>query len=84
MASCKSFREKEGAEFLIAFYQKYCPSYVKNPVFDAETGMKPDEYFYMNVIPGESMQHFIPGKGSVEEVIPEEKRNDLRYRMRLN
>ena len=75
----KSVREKEGAEFLIAFYQKYCPDYVKNPVFDEETGMKPDVYFHINVIPGESMQHFIPGKGSVEEVIPEEKRNAQGY-----
>ena len=76
----RSFREKEGAEFLIAFYQKYCPDYVKNPVFDEETGMKPDVYFHMSVIPGESMQHFVPGKGSVEEVIPEEKRNAQGFR----
>jgi hypothetical protein len=75
-----SFREKAGVEFLIAFYQKYCPEYVKNGRYDEEAGVKPDLYFHMNLIPGESMQHFVPGKGSVEEVIPEEKRNAQGYR----
>jgi len=74
-----SLREKEGAEFLIAFYQKFCPAYIKDPKFDEEAGMIPDRYFHMNVIPGESMQHFVPGKGSVKEVIPEEKRNAQGY-----
>ena len=74
-----SVREKAGAEFLIAFYKKYCPDYVKNGKYEDEIGMKPDYYFHMNLVPGESMQHFVPGKGSVEEVIPEEKRNAQGY-----
>jgi hypothetical protein len=74
-----SFREKAGAEFLIGFYLKFCPEYVKNPVYNEEIGMKPEEYFHMQMIPGESMQHFVPGKGSVEEVVPEEKRNAQGY-----
>ncbi|MBE5956136.1 MAG: hypothetical protein E7253_06765 [Lachnospiraceae bacterium] len=76
-----SLREREGAEFLIAFYQKFCPDYVKNPNFDEEAGMKPDLYFHMNLVPGESMQHFVPGKGSVEEVIPKEKRDAQGFRV---
>lgn len=74
-----SIREKVGAEFLMAFYKTYCPDYVKNGTFEEEIGMKPDYYFHMNLIPGESMQHFVPGKGSVEEVVSKEKRNAQGY-----
>lgn len=75
-----SLREDRGAKFLISFYKKFCPDYVKNSDYNKETGMKPDVYFHMEVIPGESMQHFVPGKGSVEEVIPPEKKDAQGYR----
>lgn len=61
-------RSEAGAKFILAFYKKYCPDYLKNPIYNEEIGMKPEEYFYMEKVPGESMQHFIPGKGLEEEV----------------
>ena len=76
-----TLREEKGARFLLAFYQRFCPDYIKNPEYDEVLGMKPDYYFHMEVIPGESMQHFIPGKGSVDEVIPPEKKDAQGYRV---
>jgi len=76
-----SLRDKDGVEFLIAFYQRFCPDYVKNPVFDEDIGMNPADYFYMEMIPGESMQHFVPGKGLVDEVLPPEKKGAQGYRV---
>lgn len=75
-----SLREKKGAEFLIAFYQRFCPDYIKNPVFDGNIGMDPAVYFHMELIPGETMQHFVPGKGSADELIPPEKKDAQGYR----
>lgn len=73
-------RQEEGARFLIAFYSKFCPSYVKNPVYNVETGMDPEEYFHMDLIEGEAMQHFVPGKGLVEELEGPEKKDNQGYR----
>lgn len=75
-----SLKEEKGARFLLAFYLRFCPDYVKNPEYQPDLGMKAEEYFYMERIPGASMQHFIPGKGLVEEVLPEEKREAQGYR----
>lgn len=76
-----SLRSEEGARFLLAFYNEYCPDYVKNSVYNEEIGMEPEVYFYMDMIPGESMQHFIPGKGSVEEIMGPDKKNVQGYRV---
>lgn len=61
-------RSEEGAKFILAFYGRYSPEYVKNPVYDEAVGMKPEEYFYMEKIPGAAMQHYVPGKGLEEEL----------------
>lgn len=61
-------RTDVGARFILAFYNKYCPDYVKNPVYDETIGMKPEEYFYMEKVPGAAMQHYVPGKGLEEEL----------------
>lgn len=74
MEQAIELKSEEGARFLLAFYQKYHPEYVKDPVYKEEMGMKPEVYFYMEKIPGASMQRFVPGKG-LEEEISEEKKN---------
>lgn len=74
-ANPESLREERGAQFLISFYQKFCPNYVKNPIYDKNIGMKPDMYFHMEIIPGEAMQHFVAGEGAVEEI--SEEKNDV-------
>lgn len=71
-------RQEQGARFLICFYQRFCPSYVKEPIYDAECGMDPERYFHIDRIEGEAMQHFVPGKGLVKEL--EEKEQDQGYR----
>lgn len=68
-----ALKSELGAKFILAFYQKYHPDYVKDPVYKKELGMKPEEYFYMEKIPGASMQHFVPGKGLEEEVLKEKE-----------
>lgn len=75
-----SLREEKGAEFLIRFYEHFCPAYVKNNVYNKEAGMQPDLYFHMDVIPGESMQHYVPGEGAVDEKPEEEKKEMQGYR----
>lgn len=63
-------RSEKGAKFILAFHQKFHPEFIKNPIYKEDIGMKPEEYFYMEKIPGGSMQHFVPGKGLVEELEP--------------
>lgn len=72
MEEAVSLKSEEGARFLLAFYEKYHPEYVKSPVYKEEIGMKPEEYFYMEKIPGASMQRFIPGKGLEDEICSEQ------------
>lgn len=69
-------RSETGARFLLAFYQKYHPDYVKDPIYKEEIGMDPEVYFYMEKIPGASMQRFIPGKGLEDEVEPAPKKEE--------
>lgn len=60
-------KSEQGIRLLLAFYQTYCPEYVKDSVYD-ETGEKGlEDYFDREKIPGESMQHYVPGQGAVEE-----------------
>lgn len=73
-------RQEEGAKFLIGFYERFCPSYVKQPQYDAAIGMDPEVYFYMDQIKGEAMQHFIPGKGLAEELEETEAKKEDGYR----
>lgn len=72
-SSPADFKNKETERFLLAFYSKYCPEYVKASVYDAESGRVLEDYFEKEKIPGEAMQHFIPGKGPEDR---EEKKAD--------
>ena len=59
-------RSELGARFVLAFYNRYFPEYVKNPVYDESIGMKPEEYFYMEKMQGAAMQQFSAEKGMEE------------------
>lgn len=58
---------KIGAKFVLAFYNRYFPEYVKNPYYNEEIGMKPDEYFYMEKLQGASLQHYAADKETDEK-----------------
>ncbi|MDO4554304.1 MAG: hypothetical protein Q4B70_04060 [Lachnospiraceae bacterium] len=66
------FKSEEGTDFLLGFYKKYCPSYLKKEVFIGKenTNGNPDaskkkkrleDYFETNQIPEEAMQRFVAG-----------------------
>ena len=64
------FKTEEAAVFLLAFYKKYCPHYVKNPLYKAEDKKELADYFYTERIPGESMQHYGAGGKTFGETCP--------------
>ena len=62
------FKSKEGILVLLGFYNTYHPEYLKSAVY--EEGKALADYFYTEKVPGEAMQHFVPGKGAVKEEEP--------------
>lgn len=70
-------RTEKGIRFLLAFYGKYCPDYVKDSCYCPQKSTKLEDYFDTEKIPGEAMQHFVPGKGAEnEEACADSSRKD--------
>lgn len=73
------FKEEKAKKFLLAFYKKYCPDYLKDSAVEYEEGKELADYFQTAKIPGDSMQHFVPGEGAVADEELERKKNQPAY-----
>lgn len=66
------FKSEKAVRFLLAFYGKYCPDYVKISVYEPESEKGLEDYFYRERIPGDYMQHFTAA-GSEQDGNKQEK-----------
>lgn len=72
-------KEEEAKKFLLAFYRRYRPEYLKEMSVEYEEGKNLADYFQTDKIPGESMQHFTAGEGAVSEETLEKKKEEPAY-----
>lgn len=70
------FKAEETKKFLLAFYEKYCPEYLKENPVQYEEGKELADYFQTEKVPGESMQHFVVGEGAISEEELEAKKEE--------
>ena len=52
------FKEEKTIRFILGFYKRYCPEYLKNSEYSGDPEQRLADYFYTEKVPGEAMQHF--------------------------
>lgn len=70
------FKSEKGVRFLLAFYGKYCPDYVKTSAYEPESGKGLEDYFYRERIPGDYMQHFTAAESETDGIQQEKQESD--------